>query len=166
MSKMRRVLLWGVLSFALLVSAACSPAAAPVEEEAPETPIAEEVSASEAQAEETGGEEVEVAEASPASETSAPEDFPIMEGYYKLQVMRNGAVVNYQVDGAIADVVAFYTEQLPNYGWEEAGPPDTAVGSIATMLRRNEAGDQLSISMQENKLGGFIRVTLTVNRAP
>jgi len=46
-----------------------------------------------------------------------------------------------------------------------AGSPDNAVEAIATMLRKNEAGDRLAINMQTNELGGFIRLTITISRA-
>jgi hypothetical protein len=91
-------------------------------------------------------------------------DIPIMEGAYQLQVMRNGNSVIYQIDSDTQTVVKFYEDNLPNYGWELAGPPDSAVGSIATMLRENKDKDRLTINMQENTLGGFVKLTISVVR--
>ncbi len=95
---------------------------------------------------------------------SVPDDVPVMDGAYQLQVTRSGKNVLYQVDASIEEVVAFYQEELPKFEWELAGPPDNAIGSIGTMLRENTTGDRLAINMQYNKLGGFVRLTITVSR--
>jgi hypothetical protein len=87
-----------------------------------------------------------------------------MEGYTNLQVTSGGNNIKYQVDGEIDDVVSYYQEQLPNYGWESVGNPDTQAGKIASMLRKNEAEDRISINMQHNELGGFVVVTITIAR--
>ena len=65
---------------------------------------------------------------------TVPEDIPIMDGATNLQVARDGTNIQFQIDGAIVDVVAFYQEVLPDFGWEIAGPPDNVIGLIATML--------------------------------
>ena len=93
-----------------------------------------------------------------------PDDVPVMDGAYQLQVTRSGNNVLYQVDASVDEVVAFYQEELPKFEWEMAGPPDNAIGSIGTMLRENAAGDRLTINMQGNDLGGFVRLTITVSR--
>jgi hypothetical protein len=93
-----------------------------------------------------------------------PDDVPVMDGAYQLQATRSGNNVLYQVDASVDEVVAFYKDELPKFEWEMAGPPDNAIGSIGTMLRENAAGDRLAINMQGNKLGGFVRLTITVSR--
>jgi hypothetical protein len=153
MRKYIRVITWAFLLLILIFAGACSPAAGPdpgegVTEEGP----------------------VEVTQEgnnpdSPAGPPGVPEDIPIAEGAYKLQVARNGANVNYQVDGVIDDVVAFYQQMLPEQGWTEVTNPDT-VGSIAILLRENEAGDRVSINMQKNEVGGFVVVSISVTRKP
>lgn len=97
-------------------------------------------------------------------EAGAREDIPVMEGAREYQVMRGGSAVVYEIDTDIDTVVNFYQEQLPQYGWEMAGPPDSALASIATMLRENESGDRMTINMQENQLGGFVKVNIAVVR--
>ncbi len=106
-------------------------------------------------------------EAAPPTESGpqVPEDVPVIPGAYKLQVLRHGTQVIYQVDGAIDEVLSFYQQELDKLGWQMAGPPDSAVGSIATMLRQNEAGDKLSINMQYNPLGNFVTINIAVVRA-
>ena len=91
------------------------------------------------------------------------DDVPIMNEAY--QVQKGSKTIIYQVDGNIEEVVTYYQDELPNYEWEMARPPDTAVGAIATMLRENAAGDRLAINMQANELGGFVRVNITISRA-
>ena len=93
------------------------------------------------------------------------EDVPIMEAGYQVQISRSGNNVNYQVDGTIEEVLTFYQEELPKFGWEMAGPPDNAISNIATMLRENADGDRLALNMQFNELGGFVILTITVSRA-
>jgi hypothetical protein len=169
------MMFWGVLLFILLAAVACSPAAAPPAEGIPQTgeeeieepveePVAE-VEETEASVEEegTGGEEPAETAAEAGANTS--DDFPIPAEAYSVDVTSNGRTVQYQFDGTIDDIVAFFEEELPATGWEMAGPQDTVVGSIASFLRKNAAGDQLTINVQENELGGFVRVTATVQRA-
>ncbi len=111
----------------------------------------------------SGGE----AATAPAAESGPqiPDDVPVMPGAYKLQVLRHGTQIVYQVDGTIEDVIAFYQQELEALGWQMAGPPDNAVGSIATMLRENQAGDKMSINLQYNPLGNFVSVNIAVVRA-
>ena len=98
-------------------------------------------------------------------EESRGDDVPIIEGATQVQISRTGNNINYQVEGTVEDVMTFYQEELPDYGWEMAGPPDNAVANIATMLRENTAGDRLAINMQFNELGGFVILTISVSRA-
>lgn len=100
----------------------------------------------------------------PTVEAQVPEDVPIMEGAYRLQVVRDGTNVVYQIDSTIEEVATYYQEELPNYDWEIGRAPDNIIGSIATMLRFNPAGDRLAINMQANEVGGFVRLTLTISR--
>lgn len=106
---------------------------------------------------ESGGEEpVNPAEASP---------IPVPDAAYDVQYSRGGDNVQFTIDGNIDSVVSFYQEELPNFGWEMAGPPDNAVGVIATMLREDENGDRLTVNMQENADAGFVRVNAQVARS-
>lgn len=155
----RKILVVLVLLFSLVLMA-CAPKASPAPLSSPpeaETPEAQVTS------EQPGA--TEATSPAPSGPEGAAPDLPIMEGAYKLQILRGGNSVIYQVDAGIQDVVSFYQETLPQYGWEMAGPPDSAVGSIATMLRKNQAGDNLTVNMQENKLGGFVQVTIQITRA-
>ena len=93
-----------------------------------------------------------------------PDDFPIMDGSYDLQSASSGNNVSYQVDATVDDVVLFYQEELPAFGWELAGPPDNAIGTIGTMLRENAAGDRLAINLHFNQVGGFVRLMMRINR--
>jgi hypothetical protein len=97
-------------------------------------------------------------------EAGARDDIPVMDGAREYQVMRGGASIVYEIDADIDTVVNFYQEQLPQYGWEMAGPPDSALASIATMLRENGSGDRMTINMQENQVGGFVKVNISVVR--
>ncbi len=155
---------WIIVIGMILLISACSPSRVSVEEYNLEAGIEStvEVQATPTPVVETEpGEEAQPVE--PAKSTY-PEDVPIMEGAYQLQAARKGTNVLYQIDATVDEVVTYYQNELPNFGWEMAGPPDNAVGAIATMLRENEAGDRLAINMQANELGGFVRLTITISR--
>jgi hypothetical protein len=157
------ILLTIVMSAAIIISA-CSPTRIRVEDYDGPLP---EVTISEPEAAEVvTPEPVEEEEAAPVEEEeNTLEDIPIMEDAYDIQRGSGGRNVIYTVDGDIEEVVGFYQAELPNYGWEMAGPPDNAVSNIATMLRENSDGDRLAINMQYNALGGFVRATITISRA-
>lgn len=157
----------------LIILSACSPSRVSVEEFNKEqgiNPIAtpEEIQETEGMAEGEPDTEVSEVEKAPvvADVTGdVPEDVPVIDDAYRLIAGSSGKNVVYQVDTTIEEVVAFYQEELPNFAWEMAGPPDNQVATIATMLRENAAGDRLAINMQRNELGGFVRVTVTISRA-
>lgn len=155
-----------LLAFVLLIAAACTPTRVPVEEATLPAEAEGEVTAEvePTQPEETPQEEPALTEV-PTTESGVPADVPIMEGAYNLQVARGGTTIFYQIDAKVEEVVAFYQAELPNYGWDMAKNPDTAVGSMALMLRENEAGDRINLNMQYNPLGEFVRLTITISRA-
>jgi hypothetical protein len=165
----KTVVLWGVFLLILLAAVACSPAAPPPEEEVAqaEEPAQEQVEAAETEsaAEEVGAGGEAPAETAAEAGASGEANIPVPEEAYSVDRTNDGRSVQFQYDGTIDDIVAFLEEQLPASGWEMAGPKDTVVGSIASMLRKNADGDQLTINIQENELGGFVRVTATVQRA-
>ena len=109
----------------------------------------------------------------PSAETTAvstpasgvPDDVPVMPDAYDLQAS-NGLHVIYKVDVKINDVVTFYQQELPNYGWENVTNPDSAVGSMAQMTRMNSAGDRISFSIQYNPVGEFCIVEMYLTRTP
>lgn len=160
-----KILLSGAILLILFISA-CTPSRVPVDE-FNQVPAGGDESPGEVQ------ETPPLIDQPPSNEESqpavtqsneVPEDIPIMDGANNLQVARDGTNIQFQIDGAIEDVVAFYQEALPDFGWEIAGPPDNVIGVIATMLRENEVNDRLAINMQANELGGFVLLTITVNR--
>jgi hypothetical protein len=156
---MKRNLFIGMVLIAMIIATAClpQPTATPQQNQQSAQPAA-------TQAPQTGGQGEGGGEASGASTEGSGirEDIPIMEGAKNVQASRGGQTVVYVADGDIDTVVNFYEEELPKYGWEMAGPPDTSVTSIATMLRENQAGERMTINMAGNKLGGFVKVTISV----
>ncbi|MEJ2262034.1 MAG: hypothetical protein P8X95_01215 [Anaerolineales bacterium] len=148
----------GIVLIALLIATACSSQPQPP----PQTQESAQPAAT--QASQTGGEGGDGGEASGGSTggSEVREDIPIMQGAKNIQASRGGQTVIYEADGEIDAVVNFYEEELPKFGWEMAGPPDTALASIATMLRENQAGERMTINMAGNKLGGFVKVTISV----
>lgn len=164
MKKDYLLMVWIIVIGMVLFASACSPSRISVEEYNREHGIESSV---EVQVTPTPVVEPEPGEDTQPIEPEryeVPEDVPIMEGANKLQVVRKGTNVVYQVDGTVQDLVSFYQDELPNYGWEMAGPPDSAIGAIATMLRENAAGERLAINMQANEVGGFVRLTITIAR--
>ena len=155
----------------LLIFSACSPSRVSVEEfnqaqGVSPTTSSEEVQATEEMNTESNTSNSEVVQTPVKANVTGnvPDDVPVLEGAYRLVAGSSGKNVVYQVDTTIEEVVTFYQNELPNYGWEMAGPPDNQVATIATMLRENADGDRLAINMQRNELGGFVRVTVTISR--
>jgi hypothetical protein len=94
-----------------------------------------------------------------------PEDVPVMPDAYDLQVM-DQFNLTYKVAVPIADVVAFYQEELPKNGWDQVNNPDSVVGNMAQMTRSKTNGDRISFSIQYNPVGEFTVVQAFVTRAP
>ena len=106
----------------------------------------------------------EVTEGTASEPSGVPEDIPIAPDAYDIQVP-NQQNVSYKVDQTIADVVAFYQQELENYGWSASKNPDTVVGNMAQFARTNEAGDRLIFSLQYNPIGEFTIVQISITRA-
>jgi len=165
MKKVKLLNLAILMAALLLIISACSPSRIAVDEydgviaggETPEVQVTAEPVADP----DSGEEPPPVVEVT----GGVPDDVPVMDGAYQLQAGRTGKNVSYQVDASVEDVVAFYQDELPKFEWEMAGPPDNAIGSMGTMLRENTAGDRLTINMQANELGGFVKLTITISRA-
>lgn len=148
----------------LLVVTACQPSRRPVPTEEGAPPVATESAPQEIQeTEPASGEAAPETQALPSG-SEVPEDIPIPEAAYELQIARKGTYIQYKVDGEIADVVAFYEQEFPNSGWDQGRSPDTVVGAMASLLREKEIGDRVTISMQKNQLGGFVVVTISISR--
>jgi len=153
------------LIFLGLLASACQPSRRPVPTEAGAPPAATESPAEEPQETEPAGGEAAPQTEAPPSGSEIPEDVPIPDSAYELQVSRKGSFVQYKIDGEIADVVTFYQQQLPEQGWQEGRAPDISQTRMGTMLREKENGDRIAINMQKNDLGGFVFVTMTLHRA-
>jgi hypothetical protein len=94
-----------------------------------------------------------------------PEDVPVMPDAYDLQIP-NEFTIYYKVALPLQDVVTFYNEELPNYGWQQPKHPDSAVGAMAQMARSKENGDRITFSIQYNPVGEFTVVQISLTRKP
>jgi hypothetical protein len=166
MKKENLIYLVILISALLLFISACTPSRISVNEyEQSQGGATVEVQETTALAVETEPSEGEQPPAKTEVIGGVPADIPVSEEAYQVQAGRSGNNVIFQIDGTVEEVVTYYQETLPDYGWEMAGPPDNVVASIATMLRENANGDTLAINMQANDLGGFVRVTITISRS-
>jgi hypothetical protein len=161
---------WITVAGLMIIASACTPSrvlvnefngnptSVPTEQEQP------------AQPEDNSSSEVDQQPEQPPAPSSPqggiPEDVPIIEGASNIQSSRTGDFITYQINTDIDEMVQYYQDELPNLGWEMHGPPDNAVGAIATMSRKNEAGDTLLINMQFNEIGGFVIMQITLSRVP
>lgn len=155
-----------LISVLILIITACSPSRVLVEEY--DQVFGETATTEPETAEEILPEPGEAQEPAPVEEDQEKgrDDVPIMDSGYRIQKKgRSGENIVYHVDATIEEVLTYYQEELPNYDWEMAGPPDNAISAIATMLRENADGDRLAINMQANELGGFVIITITISRA-
>jgi len=163
MQKGKFSLIYFVMTLVMLSITACTPSRISVDEynQGATEPPAVAPETTEEVVPESGEQRATSTPVEASSENS--DDVPIVDGAY--QVQKGKSSIIYQVDGSIEDVVAFYQTELPNYGWELSGPPDNAIGAIATMLRENANEDLLAINMQYNNVGDFVRVTITLSRS-
>jgi hypothetical protein len=158
----RLFLILGVLLLVSVTVAACggdkaTEAPPAVEEQSPATSEEEPQSPVE---------EAAPAEAEESTGPAMPPDVPVMPDYRDFQATTDFTNISYVVDSDIAEVVAWYQEQLPQYGWEMSRAPDSALGSIANLSRINADKDRLTISLQFNPVGLFTVVRTVVVRTP
>jgi uncharacterized lipoprotein YbaY len=152
--KLNRVL--GILStilFILVVTVACSKSeetAAPVE-----NPVTTQEPSS----------PVQQATEGVTQPSGPPEDVPIMPDAYELEIA-NKLNLGYKVALPIADVVAFYQEELPKNGWDQINNPDSVIGSMAQLTRSKTNGDRVTFSLQFNPIGEFTVLQIYITRAP
>lgn len=167
MRLIKLIILGLLILSSLILFSACTPSRIPVDEytgplpDVPTSEVVQRVVSTPVQSSGNGDVPVNV---DVAVTGEVPADIPVMEAAYQLQAGTSGKNVVYQIDTDIQEVLAFYQEELPQFGWELSGPPDNAIGSIGTMLRVNAEGDQLAINMQANQLGGFVKLTITIAR--
>ncbi len=168
MKKQRLFLFFVLLVAAALVAACGSPAAAPTEvpavEEPTSAPVGDDAQPEATAVVDTSG---DAPTAEPEVETGGvPADIPLIEGYRDLQISPDSTNMSYIIDGmTIADVVAYYQVELEAVGWEMGRAPDNALPNMGTMGRVNAQGDRVSFSLQNNPVGGFVVIRITISRS-
>ena len=168
MKKQRLFLFFVLLVAAALVAACGSPAAVPTEvpavEEPTSAPVGDDAQPEATAVVDTSG---DAPTAEPEVETGGvPADIPLIEGYRDLQISPDSTNMSYIIDGmTIADVVAYYQVELEAVGWEMGRAPDNALPNMGTMGRVNEQGDRVSFSLQNNPVGGFVVIRITISRS-
>jgi hypothetical protein len=73
--------------------------------------------------------------------------------------------VIYKVNLPIKDVVAFYQQVLPNYGWEQVKNPENVDGSKVQMTTGNENADRIIISLEHDTVGDVTVVQIYLTRS-
>ncbi len=101
---------------------------------------------------------------SDATEDEWPTDVPRPEDAYDIDVARGGTQITFKSPGDIENIVGYFQDELDAFGWGSEVTPDSAVGSMATMLRKNDAGETMSINIQYNELGDFVTLTMAIIR--
>lgn len=164
MSRKARLIIVGVLLLLAFIATACIPkpqprqvdrgqAAAQVATEQPAAAGAQVVDPAESEGAEAGAEDV--------SSSGDGQEIPIMENAYRVQITHGGTNVAYQVDGNIDDVVGFYQVELERRNWVLTGVGDSKMGARASMLRERD-NQRLLINLQENTLGGFVTISVSI----
>ncbi len=136
---------------------------APTRQQPSATPVSE-GGATQPEAE-TPTEPASAGETTPAIDAQ-PEDVPILDGAYKLEISKDGTNIAYTVDGDIEVHMKSLAEKLEAAGWVATRNPDSATASMGTMLRQKENGDRVTISLQYNAKANFVIIRMTVLRAP
>lgn len=95
-----------------------------------------------------------------------PVDIPVIGGVANVGVAGQQTIVSYLSDTAdVAVVVDYYRASLVGVGWNETDQVDVITDSGATLVRVNEAGDDLSVRVTPDEAGGPARVFIEVDRA-
>ena len=100
----------------------------------------------------------------PSSPPGVPEDVPLMPGAYDVQVQKAGTLVVYRVKALLGEVLDYYQEVLPRYGWQQTTAEDTVVGYAAKLARSKPAGDRVVLSLRYDVRGHFVTVAISVAR--
>jgi predicted small secreted protein len=88
----------------------------------------------------------------------APEDIPVMEETQDYLGAAN--MVSYTTPAGLDEVVAFYKEAMPAYGWQKADPPAT-LGDL-TLLYYEKDQRAAAVRPTANPLGGtFVIIIIT-----
>ncbi len=93
-----------------------------------------------------------------------PDDVPLMPGAYDVQVQKAGTLVVYRVKALLGEVLDYYQEVLPRYGWQQTAAQDTVVGYVAKLARAKPAGDRVVLSLRYDVRGHFVTVAISVAR--
>jgi len=96
----------------------------------------------------------------PPAECEVPAtDIPIMADAE--DKMTFGTTVSYSSPSALADVVAFYQEEMPKNGWQASGEPMSAEGFASLEFTKDgrTAGLMLTYDADAKKTNAFISVT-------
>ncbi len=93
-----------------------------------------------------------------------PEDVPLMPGAYDVQVQKAGTLVVYRVKALLGEVLDYYQEVLPHYGWQQTAAQDTVVGYVAKLARAKPEGDRVVLSLRYDVRGHFVTVAISVAR--
>lgn len=90
-----------------------------------------------------------------------PEDVPIPEGAVELKVTTDGSYISFQVAGTVANLTAYYQEQMAALGWETRSQTEGGFGDSITLLRYKE-DKNISITLQSIPNSDMIRVLITL----
>ena len=158
----RLLLIVGVLLLVTILVAACGGKKAT---EAQTTVEEQQSASSDVESQASAEDDSTSSGAEVSSGPDIPEDVPIKDGYRDFQATSDFTNISYIVDEDVVDVVAWYQEELPQYGWEMSRATDTVVGNTANMSRINAENDRFTLSIQYNPIGLFSVVRLVVVRA-
>ncbi len=100
----------------------------------------------------------------PPHVAGVPEDVPLMPGAYDVQVQKAGTLVVYRVKVLLGEVLDYYQEVLPRYGWQQTAAKDTVVGYVAKLARAKPTGDRVVLSLRYDVRGHFVTVAISVAR--
>ncbi len=100
----------------------------------------------------------------PPQVAGVPRDVPLMPGAYDVQVQKAGTLVVYRVKALLGEVLKYYQETLPHYGWQQTAAQDTVVGYAAKMARAKPGGDRVVLSLRYDVHGHFVTVAVSIAR--
>ncbi len=93
-----------------------------------------------------------------------PADVPLMPRAYDVQILRADVLVVYRVQAPLQEVLAYYRETLPQYGWRQEGAEITAMGNVANIALNKPNGARVLLSLRYDAAGKFVTVAISVAR--
>ena len=92
-----------------------------------------------------------------------PEDIPIVDSRKVNKLFKTPQLITYSTSISYDGVIAFYKNEMPNYGWNKVERGTTELDTI-TVLKFNKENKETTVSIYKNILGESTIVLITITK--